>query len=68
MLTGKIFQEVTGHDYREFGSTIDIWDAVKGAKDVKEFDADRYKSNVVSNRGGVFAHKTFDDDIDSRLR
>lgn len=68
MLTGKIFQEVTGRDYRECSSTIEIWEAVKSSKQIQSLDANRHKCNVVSNRGGVFDHMSYDDDIDNFLK
>lgn len=63
MLTGKIFRARTGRDFRECNSTFDIWEAVKSSKSPEIFNAVRYTSNVVSNRGGVFDHAFYDDDV-----
>lgn len=43
-MKGRIFKDITGHDYTEFKSTIEIWEAVvKSRPTVKEVGKKNYR-------------------------
>jgi len=67
MLTGRIFEDITGKQAKDFTTTSEIWDAVAASRPTN-CSCKAYGSGLVSDRGGVFKLRDYDTDIDSHLK
>lgn len=66
MLTGRIFEEITGRRVSEFKTTTDIWSSVAASRPTTT-SCNEYGAGVVSKRGGVFKIRHHDFDIDQLI-
>jgi hypothetical protein len=67
MLTGKIFEEITGRSVNSFKTTSEIWGAVVASRPTVQHNNHLYASGIVSKRGGVFRMDHYDFDIDEHI-